>query len=291
MSRIDLHLHSTYSDGSFSPHQLLSKASHFQVTALSLTDHDTTDGISEAVEAASHLDIEIIPGVEVSSSYQGTETHILGYFIDLQNPLFQDRLRQLRQSRKDRIPKIVKKLNEIGVPLSHEDILSIAGHGSIGRPHVAQALVKKHYVSSIEEAFSQYLKEGAKGYIPRQLPDAQEAIHWIRSAGGVPSLAHPGWVRHSIQELKTVCLTLKKYGLQGIEVFHSSHTSRQISEYQTLANRLDLLVTGGSDFHGKPRPEIEVGIGKGNLNIPGDILEALRTRASENRMAAEETRK
>ncbi|WP_454065041.1 PHP domain-containing protein [Candidatus Nitrospira salsa] len=286
MRRIDLHLHSTYSDGSLSPTDLVKLAHHAQVGVLSLTDHDTTDGITEASEAASSYDIEVIPGVEVSSLYRGKETHILGYFVNHENPQFQQHLTFLRQSRHERIPKIIDKLKSLGVTISYEDVKAVAGRGSIGRPHVARVLLKKHYVPTIEQAFSRYLKEGSTAYVARQLPDAQEAIRWIRDAGGVASLAHPSWVRNSLSELQVACQELKTLGLQAIEVYYSAHSSRQTSEYLNLAHRLDLVVTGGSDFHGSTRPDIDVGIGKGNLKIPEQALEQLRTCAAGNQKAS-----
>jgi len=283
MIRIDLHLHSTYSDGSLSPTDLVKLAHQAKVKALSLTDHDTTDGIAEALEAASPHDIEVIPGVEVSSLYRGKETHILGYFVNHQDPQFQQHLIFLRNSRHERIPKIIAKLHDLGVDISYEDVKAIAGRGSIGRPHVARVLLEKHYVPTIEQAFSRYLKEGSTAFVARQLPDALEAIRWIRDAGGVASLAHPSWVRNSLSELQVACQELKTFGLQGLEVFYSTHSARQTSEYLNLAHRLNLVVTGGSDFHGATRPDIEVGIGKGNLKVPEDALEQLRICAAGNK--------
>ncbi len=283
MARIDLHLHSTYSDGSFSPTDLIHQARHARVTALALTDHDTTAGMTEALEAAKPYSIEVISGVEISSLYKGKETHILGYFVDYHNESFQKHLYALRKSRQERIPKIIARLNNQGLSLSHEDVTAVAGHGSIGRPHIAQVLVNKQYASTIEDAFSRYLKEGAAAYITRELPDAKEAIHWIRNTGGIPSLAHPSWVGNSMSELQAACKELKTVGLQGIEVFYGTHTLRQTSDYLNLARRLELLPTGGSDFHGATRPHIAVGVGKGNLNVPEKILEPLKVRAAENR--------
>ncbi|WP_447968721.1 PHP domain-containing protein [Nitrospira sp. M1] len=286
MKRIDLHLHSTYSDGSYSPTDVIKLAHQAHVTALSLTDHDTTDGIAEASQAASPHGIEVIPGVEVSSLYRGKETHILGYFVNHEDAQFQQHLTFLRNSRHERIPKIIDKLHNVGVDISYEDVKAVAGHGSIGRPHVAQVLVKKHYVPTIEQAFSRFLKEGSTAYVARQLPDAKEAIRWIRDAGGVASLAHPSWVRHSLSELETACQELHTFGLQGLEVFYSSHTPRQTSEYLALANRLNFAVTGGSDFHGSTRPDIAIGIGRGNLKVPEQALEALRICATGNKSTA-----
>ena len=283
MARIDLHLHSTFSDGSFSPTEVVKRAHDAQVSTLALTDHDTTDGIAEAKDSAREFQIEVIPGVEISSLYKGKETHILGYFFDHEDAQFQQHLTTQRNSRHERIPKIISKLNTLGISLSYNDVKIAAGPGSIGRPHVAQALVDKHHVQNMNEAFSRYLAEGSSAYVARTLPDVAEAIRWIRDAGGIASLAHPSWVRKTVQELQSASEELKSFGLQGIEVFYSSHSPRQTSDYLKMARQLELVVTGGSDFHGTTKPDIEVGIGKGNLKISEDIVEALRACAEGNK--------
>ncbi len=283
MSRIDLHLHSTYSDGSFSPTEVVRKAHRSQVTTLALTDHDTTDGIVEATESAREYQIEVIPGVEVSSHYKGKETHILGYFLDYRNVQFQQHLEALRNSRHERIPKIIQRLNTLGLSLSYEDVTAVAGHGSIGRPHIAQVLIDKQYVRNMNEAFSQYLAEGTAAYVARTLPDVADAIRWIQNAGGIASLAHPSWVRNTVEELRIACKELQAFGLQAIEVYYSSHSTRQTSDYLNMTRSLGLMATGGSDFHGKSKPDIEVGVGKGNLKVPKSILEELRNCAEKAR--------
>ena len=283
MARIDLHLHSTYSDGSCSPAEVVRRAHLSQVSALALTDHDTTDGLAEASIAADPYHMEIVSGVEISSLYKGKETHILGYFINHDDPQLQQRLASLRKSRHERIPKVLSKLNALGLDLSYDDIKAAAGPGSIGRPHIAQVLVEKQYVRNVNEAFSRYLAEGSSAFVARSLPDVAEAIRWIRESGGVASLAHPSWVRHSLHELRVACEELKSFGLEGVEVFYSSHSPRQTTDYLNMTHQLGLLVTGGSDFHGTAKPDIEVGIGKGNLNIPENILDALRACAEEHR--------
>lgn len=286
MARIDLHLHSTYSDGSYPPSEVVKRAHQTQVTALSLTDHDTTDGIAEASEAAAQFGIEVIPGIEISSLHNGRETHILGYFIDHDDHQFQEHLASLRSSRHERIPRIISKLTAMGLAISYEEIKAVAGQGSIGRPHIAQVLIDKHYVRNVDEAFSRYLGEGSTAYVSRTLPDTAEAIRWIRDIGGVASLAHPSWVRNSVRELRVVCDELKSLGLQGVEVFYSTHNRRQTSDYHNMVHHLELLMTGGSDFHGKTKPDIHVGIGRGNLKVPENILEPLRQCAAGNKKAA-----
>lgn len=279
MARIDLHLHTRYSDGSLMPAEVVDLAHQAGVTALAITDHDIVDGIPHAMEAATPLGIEIIPGVEVSSCLDGQELHVLGYFFDWQDSTFRDHLAQQRLSRNNRIPQIIERLNALGLELSEDDVRARTGSGSIGRPHVAQALVDKGYVQDTREAFERYLKEGAPAYVPRMLSDTRDVIAWIRNAGGVPVLAHPTWTRCKGESLYRLCACLKEAGLLGLEVFYSTHTRRQTSQFLELAKRLNLLPTGGSDFHGATNPDIQVGRGKGNLKVPDTLLEPLRCAA------------
>jgi len=279
MPRIDLHLHTTYSDGSHFPAEVIQFAHEAGVTALAITDHDIVKGIPEAMEAGATVGIEIIPGIELSSRFDGRETHILGYFFDWQDPTLHTRLTHQQASRHERNPRIVEKLNHLGLELSYEDVTAKAGGGSIGRPHIAGVLVDKGYVNSTKEAFDRYLAEGGPAYVLRELPDSREAIAWIREAGGVPVLAHPHWTRRKGQELEVMCSTLKEAGLMGIEVFYGTHTKRQTSEYLELARKLDLLMTGGSDFHGAAKPDIQVGRGRGDLKVTDKLLEPLRKAA------------
>lgn len=277
MSRIDLHLHTTYSDGSFRPTEVLALAKRAQVTALSITDHDTVEGIPEALEAAQQLGIEVIPGIEISSRVEKTEVHILGYFIDWKNEAFLDSIARFRESRHQRNPRIIKKLNELGLSLTYDEVKALAGTDVVGRPHIARVLMEKGYVTSAKEAFDRYLADGSAAYVPRDLPAPAEAIAVIKAAGGVAVLAHPSWLDRD--GIDTFCRQLKAVGLQGIEVYYSTHRPEQTAQYLETARRLDLLVTGGSDFHGITKPDIEVGVGRGNLHISQKLLEPLRKAA------------
>ncbi len=279
MPRIDLHLHTTYSDGSHSPAEIIQFAHEVGVMALAITDHDIVEGIPEAMEAGANVGIEVIPGIELSSRFDGRETHILGYFFDWQDTTLQTRLTHQQASRHERNPRVVEKLNQLGLELSYEDVKAKAGGGSVGRPHIANVLVDKGYVNSTKEAFDRYLAEGGPAYVVRELPDSSEAIAWIREAGGVPVLAHPHWTKRKGQELQVMCSTLKEAGLMGIEVFYGTHTKRQTSEHLELARKLDLLMTGGSDFHGAAKPDIQVGRGRGDLKVTDKLLEPLRKAA------------
>ena len=282
MSRIDLHLHTTHSDGSFSTRDVMAFAKQAGLTALAITDHDIVEGIAEATAIGAELGIEVVPGVEISSRLGESELHILGYFLNWTDPLLAQRLSSLRDSRHTRNPKIVQRLNELGIPITYEEVRALAGTESVGRPHIARLLMEKKFVTSAKEAFDRYLANGRPAFVDRELPEPAEAVRWIREAGGVPVLAHPTWVRTSADGLRTLVRELKTAGLGGIEVHYSTHTPSQTTEYLELAKQCDLLVTGGSDFHGVTKPDIEVGIGRGQLKVSEKLLDPLRKAATSN---------
>ncbi|WP_447983650.1 PHP domain-containing protein [Nitrospira sp. Nam74] len=279
MSRLDLHLHTTFSDGSRTPTDVLTLASQVKVTALAITDHDTINGLPEAIQAGHSLGIEVIPGIELSSRWGNTELHILGYFLDWNNIELHRHLRRFQDARHVRNPRIIEKLNALGLDITYDDVKTLAGEASVGRPHIARVLLKKGYVTSAKEAFDRYLADGATAHVPRELPDPAEAIAIIRAARGVPVLAHPSWLDRS-EGIYKICEQLKAVGLGGIEVHYSTHRPEQTAAYLDVARRLDLLVTGGSDFHGVTKPDIEVGIGRGQLKVPEALLEPLRRAAN-----------
>ncbi|NJN36079.1 MAG: PHP domain-containing protein [Nitrospiraceae bacterium] len=280
MSRLDLHLHTTHSDGSCTPTEVVGLAHQAGVTALAITDHDITTGLVEASAAGEALGIEVIPGVEISSSLGSSELHILGYFLDWQDTRLDERLKTLRDSRHRRNPKIVEQLQSLGIDLTYDEVRALAGSDSVGRPHIARALMDKGVVSSAKEAFDRFLADGKPAYVPRDLPSPAEAIHWIKAARGLAVLAHPTWVRCTDQSLVELVRQLKADGLDGVEVYYSTHAARQTREYLSLAQQLGLLVTGGSDFHGLTKPDIEVGIGKGSLHIPTSLLPKMKDLAA-----------
>ncbi|HEY6261635.1 MAG TPA: PHP domain-containing protein [Nitrospiraceae bacterium] len=279
MSRLDLHLHTTHSDGSLSPTDVLRLAHKARVTALAITDHDIVSGIPEAITAGAELGIEIIPGVEISSSLGHSELHILGYCLRWQDPELNRRLSVLRESRHNRNPQIIERLRSLGLDVTYEEVRALAGTESVGRPHIARLLMDKKYVTSAKDAFDRYLAEGRPAYVARELPSPADAIAWIRAAGGVAVLAHPTWTKVSGEGLNMLVTTLKSAGLGGVEVHYSTHTKRQTAEYLDMAKRLNLLVTGGSDFHGITKPDIEVGVGRGDLKVPERLLEPLKVAA------------
>jgi len=280
MSRIDLHVHTTHSDGSFSTREVMAFAKHAGLTALAITDHDIVEAIPEATAIGQELGIEVVPGVEISSRLGESELHILGYFLNWTDPILAQRLSTLRDSRHLRNPKIVQRLNDLGIPITYEEVRALAGTESVGRPHIARLLMEKKFVTSAKEAFDRYLANGRPAFVDRELPLPAEAVRWIREAGGVPVLAHPTWVRTSADGLRGLVRDLKAAGLGGIEVHYSTHTPSQTTEYLDLAKQCDLLVTGGSDFHGVTKPDIEVGIGRGQLKVSGKLLDPLRKAAT-----------
>lgn len=283
MSRIDLHLHTTHSDGSLAPSEVLKLADNAGVTTLAITDHDITSAIPEAMAAGQELGIEVIPGVEISSFDGRSELHILGYFLDWQDPVFAARLATLRASRHRRNPLIIDRLRAAGLDVTYDEVRALAGTESVGRPHIAQILMRKKYVSSAKEAFDRYLAEGRPAYVARELPTPVDAIGWIREAKGIAVLAHPTWVKDSGDGLRTCVTALKEAGLDGVEVHYSTHSKSQTASYLELAQRLDLLVTGGSDFHGITKPDIEVGYGRGDLKVNPRLLEPLKAAAATRR--------
>jgi predicted metal-dependent phosphoesterase TrpH len=279
MSRLDLHLHTTHSDGSCTPTEIIGLAHQAGVTALAITDHDIMTGVTEAVAAGQACGIEVIPGVEVSSTVGSSELHILGYFLDWQDFDLSERLKTLRNARHRRNPLIIERLQVLGIDITYDEVRALAGSDSVGRPHIARVLMDKRVVASAKEAFDRFLAEGKPAYVPRELPSPAEAIRWIKAARGLAVLAHPTWVKVTEQPLIDLVRQLKADGLDGVEVYYSTHAARQTREYLSLAQQLGLLVTGGSDFHGLTKPDIEVGIGKGTLHIPTSLLPKMKEAA------------
>jgi len=282
MSSIDLHLHTTHSDGSLRPADVLTLAQKAGVTALAITDHDIMDGLPEAMAVGTQLGIEVLPGVEISSFDGKGELHILGYCLNWRDEKLQSRLAVLRASRHRRNPLIVERLQALGLELTYDEVRALAGTESVGRPHIARVLMEKGYVTSAKEAFDRYLAEGRPGYVARELPTPAEAISWIKEAQGVAVLAHPTWVKESDAALPEFVRALKDNGLGGIEVHYSTHTQQQTVRFLELAKQFDLLVTGGSDFHGLTKPDIEVGAGRGSLKVPELLLAPLKEAAARS---------
>ncbi|MCA1957805.1 MAG: PHP domain-containing protein [Nitrospira sp.] len=281
MSRADLHLHTTHSDGSFTPAEVIALAHEAGVTAAAITDHDITSGIPEATQTGRELGIDVIPGVEISSLCGDAELHVLGYFLDWQDEMLNRRLAVLRESRHRRNPKIIERLQAAGIDITYDEVRAVAGTDSVGRPHIARVLIEKRVVASAQEAFDLWLAEGRPAYVPRELPAPAEAIRWIKDAKGLAVLAHPTWIKTPDGTLSDLARRLKADGLAGIEVYYSTHTARQTREYLALAKQLDLLVTGGSDFHGVTKPDIGVGVGRGTLRVSSSLVDAMKRAHSK----------
>ena len=273
---IDLHTHSTASDGSFSPTELVKLAKEMGLRALALTDHDTIEGLEEFIKTGKELDLEAVPGTELSDYFEKGTLHILGYFIDFHSEKLKDRLKKLQEARAERNPKIVKKLQALGIPITYEEVVAISGGGQIGRPHFAKLLLQKGIVKTFDEAFERFLKKGAPAYVEKDKIFPRECLEIILEAGGIPVLAHPFTLHLENDALEAFVKQLKDWGLRGIEAYYTEHTPAQTAFYLKLAEKYGLCVTGGSDFHGKNKPEIKLGLGYGNLRVPYRLLERLK---------------
>jgi len=274
--RIDLHTHSIASDGSMTPGGLVKHAKECGLSAISLTDHDTIDGVAEALEHGEALGIEVIPGVEISAEFS-IEMHILGYFSRIKYANMQQTLISLRESREKRNPKIVNKLREMGFDISMEEVRQEAKGKIVGRPHIAKVMLKKGYVSNIKEAFDKYLSVGRPAYFKKNKLTPAECIREILNAGGVPVLAHPVLLNMNNLELNDTLASLKKDGLMGIEAYYVENSPEYTEYLVRLADKYSLIKTGGSDFHGSFKPDIEIGKGYGDLYIPYELLEKLKS--------------
>jgi predicted metal-dependent phosphoesterase TrpH len=275
MKNIDLHTHTTASDGSFAPAEVVTMAHEAGLYALAITDHDTTAGVAEALAAGEKLTLEVVPGVELSVDHARLGSlHILGYFIQPGHPDLAGRLEDIRGGRGKRNEKILARLAELECPLKLEEIEQIAGGEVIGRPHLAQAMVKHGYVKTTQEAFDLYLARGKPAYMERERMSPEEAVGRIRRAGGVAVWAHPGLVGLEESELEREVLKLVSAGLCGIECHYPEHSPQTTGLLLKLCRRHDLAPTGGSDFHGAAKPAVKLGA----LQVPADLLEGLRAR-------------
>ncbi len=273
----DLHVHSTASDGSFSPAQLVTSALDKGLQAMALTDHDSVEGIPKALEAAEGTSLLVIPGVELSAVHDGYDVHILGYFIDHTDPDLLARLVELRTARRERAEEMVAALHEAGIDVTIDEVLMLAEGGSVGRSHVARALVRRGHAADIAEAFDRYIGRGRPYYIPKPSTTPSQAVRTILDAGGVPVLAHPAvtGVEYLIPDLVDV-------GLIGVEAYHAEHTPAQAESLARTAEQYGLIVTGGSDYHGPDSPGGDLGSAK----MPPSILPELLAVAGREGLVA-----
>jgi predicted metal-dependent phosphoesterase TrpH len=275
---VDLHSHTTASDGALAPRDLVRLAARHGVRVLAVTDHDSTEGLPEAIDEAARHGIEIVPGLEINTDVPGAEIHVLGYCVDWQAEWFQAFLREQRAERTARVHRIVEQLTGLGMPLAAEEVFAVCKEGSPGRPHVAQAMVNRGYVKSVREAFDRWLRADGPANVPRRRLTPAEAVAVIRRARGVPVLAHPGLANRD-----EMIPGLVAAGLAGIETDYPEHSVGQITGYRRMCQRLRLVATGGSDYHGSHTGRAST---VGSPHIPLEVWHALEQKAQELRAAS-----
>ncbi|MEJ5199811.1 MAG: PHP domain-containing protein [Anaerolineae bacterium] len=277
MNTVDLHCHTTASDGALTPVQLVQRASRLGLKVVAVTDHDSTDGVAPALDVAPRYGIEVIPGVEINTDVPGTEVHILGYFLDHTDPALNGELARLREGRIGRAKRMAEKLAEMGAPVRFERILEIAGEGAVGRPHVAQALLEAGHVTSFDQAFEKYIGRDSPAYVERLKFSPAQACALIRRAGGVPVLAHPVFFDRSGAikapfDLDVMLPELIAAGLMGLEVYYPGYDAVTTEYLMAVARRYQLLHTGGTDFHGVRANEPDLG----GIYVPMKAVRRLR---------------
>lgn len=284
MKLVDLHMHSTASDGSMSPDLLVRHAKRKSLSTIALTDHDTVSGIQEAVDTSIEIgNIRVIPGIELSSEYMG-EMHILGYFLDIHDEEFLNELKLLQGVRERRNIKMIEKFAAHDIHIDIKELENIAGGDLVGRPHFASWLVMNNYAKDYYDAFKKFLNDGGVCYVKKEKVTPEKAISIIKNNGGLAVIAHPIFLKAKTRtKLKALFSDLKEVGLDGIEVYHSDHAHDKMLMFESLARELNLLMTGGSDFHGTHKPFIEVGVGRGNLLLKHELVDKMEERLAQNR--------
>jgi 3',5'-nucleoside bisphosphate phosphatase len=275
-SFVDLHCHSTASDGTLTPREIVRLAVETGLSALALTDHDTIGGVEEAAEEAKRLNLDFLPGIEISAEFPQPGTmHLLGYGIDPQSPVLRDLTKTLLAGRDNRNPKIIDKLRSLGIAITMAEVEKEAGGKVVGRPHIAAILMRKGYVNSIKQAFDKYLAPGGLAYFDKERLSPKKAVQMIVDSGGLPVLAHPIQLRYlNDAELERIVKDLIDMGLQGIEVMHSDHGPELVAKYTALAAKYGLVKTGGSDFHGSNKTRIQLGSANG-MKVPREFFDGL----------------
>jgi predicted metal-dependent phosphoesterase TrpH len=274
---VDLHSHTIASDGTYTPRELVQEAARRGLRVLAITDHDSTEGLAEAMdEAAKRRPLEIVPGIEINCDVEGAEIHILGYYMDYEAPWFQSFCREQREERRQRVYRMAERLGSLGMPIKSEEVFALVREGSAGRPHVAQVMVNRGYVKSVREAFDKYLASGRPGHVPRKKLAPTEAVRIIRKAGGVPVFAHPG-----LAERDELIPGLIEAGMMGIECYYPEHSAAQRAGYIQICKERRLVATGGSDFHG---PKVRAA-NLGSPAVPLSAWEELKAKAAEARVS------
>ena len=264
----DLHIHTNFSDGTYTPEEIVDAAAESGLSCISITDHDTIEGVELAIKAGQAKKLEVSPGIEMSAEVDNLELHILGYFIDYHNKDLLEKLSKLKQIRIERIHNMVEKLNELGLDkINAEEVIELSGEGAVGRVHLAMIMKRRGYVNSISEAFYRYIKDNGPAYVSKFRFSPKEIINSIHKAGGVTAIAHP----HTLKNDESIG-QLADYGLKAIEVYYSDYTNSQIKRYLSLAKKYGLLITGGSDFHGEAKKNTSIG----KIKIPYELVEELK---------------
>lgn len=281
MQYIDLHVHSNFSDGTCTPEELVDLAIDRELVAFSLTDHDTVGGVERAVSYGKERHMEVIPGVELSCEYEVNaekkkEIHILGYQLDYHNEELLDTLTKVAQERDDRNKKMCENLHSAGYPIDYESLTARFGNTILTRAHFARFLLEQGAIPSIDSAFKKILAQDGPYFVMRKYLTPEEGISLIQKAGGIPVLAHPLLYKLSVTEIRKLLTELKTYGLKGIEAIYSRNHGNDEAFVRKLANDYDLFITGGTDFHGANKPDLDIGTGVGNLRVPVMLLENLK---------------
>ena len=275
---IDLHCHSTFSDGSLTPEQLADEAAMIGLAALALTDHDTVAGLPRFLAAAAGKSFRAVPGVELSVDCSSGVMHMLGYWMDTANPELIRQMEWIRNGREMRNQGMLEKLNALGFAMTRDEVQALAGEDVVGRPHFGQVMIQKGYAKDKNEVFDKWLGDGKPAYVDRPRLTAAAAVAVIRQAGGVAVLAHPFTLRVSRDALASLFFELAAAGLAGVECYYSEHSAELTKEFLAMARQANLVPTGGSDFHGEVSPGIRLGVGFGGLNVPDDVLAQLEAR-------------
>lgn len=281
MPDIDLHTHSTASDGTLSPAELMAEAQRTGLSALALTDHDTTNGLEEAMDAGQRLELEVIPGCELSVDYPKGQMHIVGLWLPVKPRTLTEKLVYLRERRHSRNERIIQALQGAGIAIDYQEVKDLAGEASIGRPHIARILMDKGAVKDIQQAFDIYIGPKGKAYVPKDKLTPEVAIDILNREGATVILAHPFTLEISESQLRREIVRLKELGLHGLEAHYPEHTPGQTALFLQLCREYDLLVSGGSDFHGSVKPDILLGRGRSNLSLPYDLVQAMKDRRQQ----------
>lgn len=279
---IDLHTHTRYSDGSLTPTEVVELAVRKGLTAVAITDHDTIDGLEEALAAGERLGLEVVPGVELNLEHDQVTMDLLGYFFDsCPGDEMQAELAELRGYRDERNARILARLAEVGMPIAPEELAAIAENGAAGRPHIGEAMRQRGYVDSIGDAFRRYLRRGGPAWVDRRRLSFAQAVRLLRESGGLPIIAHPGLIRTDRSGLARIVRDAARLGVVGLECYYPLHDDETVAACLGLCDRYGLVPTGGSDFHGDMKPNIRLGHADGGRPVADEILESLRCLAHD----------